>query len=170
MLYSLAANKPSFKTIDFKTGLNVVLADRTKESTKKDSRNGLGKSTLIEIIHFCLGANKGETLNKKKLEDWTFTLTLDLAENKYSVSRSTTDQNKIIIDGDCSNWPLKPEKDDLGKQFLSLRNWNKTLGVLLFDLKFEYGQDYHPTFRSLISYIIRRNGHSGKYSKIEKIS
>lgn len=163
MIHSIKADRLSFKTINFKTGLNVVLADRTKESTKKDSRNGLGKSTLIEILHFCLGAHKGEALNKPKLEDWTFTLTLDLADKKYEVSRNTSEQNKIIIDGDCSNWPIKPEKDDAGNQYLTARQWNKTLGVLMFDIQLEYEYDYHPTFRSVISYIIRRNGQTGGY-------
>jgi len=58
MIRSITADKSSFKSIKFENGLNVVLADRTKESTKKDSTNGLGKSTLLEIIHFCLGSNK----------------------------------------------------------------------------------------------------------------
>ena len=56
MIRSVSANQKSFKTVHFEPGFNVVLADRTKDSTKKDTRNGLGKSTLIEIIHFCLGA------------------------------------------------------------------------------------------------------------------
>lgn len=52
MIYSVSCDKPSFKNIEFKPGFNVILAERTKESTIKDSGNGLGKSTLIEIIHF----------------------------------------------------------------------------------------------------------------------
>jgi len=52
MIRSITANKESFKTITFEKGMNIILADRTKESTKKDSTNGFGKSTLIEIIHF----------------------------------------------------------------------------------------------------------------------
>ncbi|MFM6726441.1 MAG: DUF2326 domain-containing protein, partial [Dolichospermum sp.] len=57
MIYAVRCNQPSFKTVNFRPGLNVVLADRTEESGIRDSRNGLGKSTLIEIIHFCLGGN-----------------------------------------------------------------------------------------------------------------
>lgn len=91
MIYSIKSNKLSFKKIEFKPGFNVILAERTKESTKKDSRNGLGKSTLIEVIHFCLGASKGETLSKKEMEGWSFTVDLDLAGKRYSV----TAKNKI---------------------------------------------------------------------------
>lgn len=153
MIYSVKSDQPSFKTIDLKPGFNVILAERTKESKKKDSRNGLGKSTLIEIIHFCLGANKGETLSKKELDDWSFTIDLDIAGKKYSVTRNTSKQNKIIIGGDCSGWPIPPDADlETGTKVLSKNDWNKTLGVLMFGLKPSYNtMKYVPTFRSLIS-------------------
>lgn len=164
MIYSIKCDKQSFRTIHFKKGFNVILAERTKESTKKDSRNGLGKSTLIEIIHFCLGGNKGETLNKSHLEDWTFTLELDLDGKKYAVSRNTKDQNKIYIDGDCSEWQVKPEVDEKSKrQIFSRNDWTKVLGMQMFEVNSVYDEKYHPTFRSLISYFIRKNGQSGAF-------
>ena len=86
MIHSVTADRPSFKTVEFKPGFNVVLAERTKESTKKDSRNGLGKSTLIEIIHFCLGNSKGESLSKKEVNGWTFTIDIDLGACAEDIS------------------------------------------------------------------------------------
>lgn len=165
MIYSVSCDKPSFKNIEFKPGFNVILAERTKESTIKDSRNGLGKSTLIEIIHFCLGANRGETLSKHELDDWTFTIDIDLAGKRYSVARNTSDINKVIIEGDCSDWPIKPDVDKKsGKQIMSARNWNRILGVLMFGLQpFYEGMKYVPTFRSLVSYVIRRDGQRGAF-------
>ena len=58
MIHAVRCDHPSFNTVSFKSGFNVVLADKTNQSSIKDSRNGLGKSLLIEIIHFCLGASK----------------------------------------------------------------------------------------------------------------
>ena len=52
MIHAVRANKSSFHAVEFTAGFNLVLADRTKESTRKDSRNGLGKTTLLEIIRF----------------------------------------------------------------------------------------------------------------------
>ncbi len=165
MIHSVKCDKPSFKTIEFKPGFNVILAERTKESTKRDSRNGLGKSTLIEIIHFCLGSNKGETLKKPNLDDWTFTLELDLGNKRYSISRNTLHTNKILIEGDCSDWTIKPTTDEkTQKQVISQRDWNKALGILMLKLQPIYDDlKYIPTFRSLISYFIRRNGQSGAF-------
>ncbi len=165
MIYSIKSDKPSFKNIEFKSGFNVILAERTKESTKKDSRNGLGKSTLIEIIHFCLGANKGETLSKKEMEGWSFTIDLNIAEKRYSVTRNISEQNKIVIEGDCSGWPITPDIDNkTGARILSRNDWNRVLGVLMFGLNPSFGDmKYVPTFRSMISYLIRRNGQRGAF-------
>jgi len=165
MIYSIKSDKPSFKNIEFKPGFNVILAERTKESTKKDSRNGLGKSTLIEIIHFCLGANKGETLSKKKMDGWSFTVDLDIAGKRYSVTRNISEQNKIVIEGDCSGWPITPDTDkETGAKVLSRNDWIRVLGVLMFGLKPSFGEmKYVPTFRSMVSYLVRRNGQRGAF-------
>jgi len=165
MIYSISCDKSSFKRVDFNPGFNVVLAERTKDSTKKDSRNGLGKSTLIEIIHFCLGGSKGETLSKHELNDWSFTLDMDIGKKRYSITRNTADQNKVIIDGDCSDWPLKPENDEkTNDQIMSSRDWTKVLGSLMFGLQLSYPDlNYAPTFRSIISYFVRRNGTRGGF-------
>jgi uncharacterized protein YydD (DUF2326 family) len=165
MIHSVSSDKASFKRIEFRPGFNVVLAERKKESSKKDSRNGLGKSTLIEIIHFCLGADKGETLNKKELDGWSFTLELDIAGKRYSVTRNTAEPNKVIIEGDISKWPIIPNIDaKTGAKILSRNDWNKVLGVLMFGLSPSYDETkYTPTFRSMISYLIRRNGQRGAF-------
>ncbi len=165
MIRSITCNKPSFKPVTFEPGFNVILAERTKESTKRDSRNGLGKSTLIEVIHFCLGGNKGETLRKPQLNDWAFTLELDIGKNSYSVTRNTAEQNKVTVQGDCSSWPLKPEiNKNTGQQMMKVRDWNRVLGALMFGLQLSYPDfEYVPTFRSLISYFVRRNGASGGF-------
>ncbi|MBN2222636.1 MAG: DUF2326 domain-containing protein [Vallitaleaceae bacterium] len=165
MIYSIKSNKPSFKTVRLHPGFNVILAERTKESTKKDSRNGLGKSTLIEIIHFCLGANKGETLKKKELDDWEFTIELDIAGKRYAITRNTSELNKIIIDGDCIGWSTIPDTDKkTGTRVLSKNDWNKLLGHLMFGLNIDDSRvKYTPTFRSVISYFIRRNGQKGAF-------
>jgi len=149
----------SFRDIRFKTGFNVVLAERTKESTNKDSRNGLGKSTLIEIIHFCLGAgaiaNKGLLI--EPLLNTTFTLDLTLANKPVSVSRNTSDPRNVLIIGDTSNWPIQPENNIFGERNLSVKDWNSLLGNLMFDLPINIlEKQYNATFRSLISYSIRR--------------
>ena len=156
LIRSVKANKPSFRTVYFKPGFNVVLADRTQTSSKKDSRNGLGKSTLIEIIHFCLGANvqRNKGLHISSLRNWIFSLELTLAGKIFTVSRSINEPQRVVIEGDTSDWTVKPKEED-GELTFSILRWNKLLGSLLFDLPIKE-EKFSPTFRSLISYFIRR--------------
>lgn len=157
MIHSIYSNKKSFQKIEFHDGFNVILADRTEESTSKDSRNGLGKSTMINIIHFCLGGDPKDALNESELEDWEFFLEIDLEGGKYTISRSPGNKGQIFIDGDYSDWPIKPKVDtDSGKYFLTKNSWRDILGKYMFDLPMGL-PTFHPSFGSLISYFIRKH-------------
>ncbi|HRQ42092.1 MAG TPA: DUF2326 domain-containing protein [Chloroflexota bacterium] len=158
MIHAVRADQPTFKAVRFEPGFNVILAERTKESTKKDSRNGLGKTTLIKIIHFCLGANTspGKDLRREPLDGWTFYIDIDLRGLFYTVARNTSNPGRITITGDYSGWPIQPHIDsDTHEASLSLRDWNAVLGWLMFDLPVSNEEKYRPTFRSLINYFIR---------------
>lgn len=159
MIRSLRANQNTFKAVEFKDGFNVILADRTKSSTKKDSRNGLGKSTLIELIHFCLGSKpvSGEGIRNKALSGWIFSLEIDLDKKTYIVSRSVDEPGRIIIEGNTQSWPLDLRVDEkTNKKFLLANEWTEILGWLMFDIPIGRGPlKYAPSFRSLISYFIR---------------
>lgn len=159
MIHAVRANQASFKTVEFTSGCNVVMADRTKESTKKETRNGLGKSTLLEIIHFCLGASATtkQGLLVDTLAGWEFTLDLTLQGEQISVTRSTATPAKVYIAGNTATWPIQPWYDNKNDRFtLEVKEWNKVLGHLLFGLPVTTAGEYRPTFRSLLSYFIRR--------------
>ena len=158
MIKAVRCDKKSFKNVNFEKGFNVVLAQRTKESTEKDSRNGTGKTSLIEIIHFCLGSTitPRNTLRVKELEDWTFILDLTLRGTEYTVYRNTLNRSYIKIEGDFSDWPIKPLYDDKENAYImKARDWTSLLGYMMFDLPIIIDTKYTPTFRSLISYFIR---------------
>lgn len=159
-LRRLTSNQPSFKHVEFRKGFNIVVAERTKESTRKDSRNGLGKSTLIELIHFCLGkgTTKGQVPVVEELQGWEFTLELELFGNVVTLSRAVDDQRRIAVAGDFSSWPITPEWDeDETKFFISLAGLRDNLASDFFGLGSEDATPkYSPTFRSLISYFSRR--------------
>lgn len=162
MSYTIRAvrcNRVSFREVEFRPGFNVILADRTKESGSKDSRNGLGKSTLIEIIHFCLGARmrRGKGLGVVDLRGWAFSLELTLANKVVTVTRNTEEQAKIVIEGDTTEWPIQPKVKE-GQRILSVKDWTTVLGVLMFGLPIDNEErKFQPSFRSLISYFTRRD-------------
>jgi uncharacterized protein YydD (DUF2326 family) len=156
MINAVFANKDSFKAVEFAFGFNVILADRTETSSSRDSRNGLGKSTLIEIIHFCLGSSprKGTGLRVSSLRGWTFSLNLTLAGQEVFVTRSIDEPSTIMIQGDTSNWVIQP-RTEKGEKIFRIEDWKKFLSTLIFGLPIDEERQFAPNFRSLISYFIR---------------
>ncbi len=158
MIRKVFANNPSFKVVEFHSGFNVVLADRTKESTKKDSRNGLGKSTLIEIIHFCLGARalRGKGLLVDPLKDWAFSIVLQMEDEDITITRAVNNPDFVTVDRVVSCWPLQGEIQN-GQSSYNVKEFNSWMGCSMFGLRnAENGDKYQPTFRSLISYFVRK--------------
>lgn len=163
MIRSIRSNNASFKSVEFTSGYNIILADRKKaagKDDKKNTRNGAGKTTLIEIIHFCLGAQAGKKsiFKSEHLKGWSFTLSIDIDGQCYELERETDVPNRIYIYGNIEhlNWDLKFDKK-LHKYYLSPGNLNNLLLELFFGI--ERNQEiikYAPSFRELISYSIRR--------------
>lgn len=165
MITRIYANDKRFKPIEFKTGLNIVLADRQKESDAKDSRNGVGKTTLMHIIHFCLGADLNrKALPVNEIEDWIFFFEMDFNGVSFKANRAISNAGAIEVEGQLDDLPISPEVDEkTGKFFYKLADWKNLLGIYFFDLKGIREDKYIPFFRGLISYFVRVG--IGAYSK-----
>ena len=159
MIHGVSANQKSFHAVTFTTGLNIILAERSTISTEKDTRNGIGKSTLIEIIDFCLGSRltKGKGLLIEPLEQWAFTIDITLDGNRVKVTRSVAEQNLIVVDGPTKGWTEQPDIDEkTGQKFFRADRWRTLLGWVLFDIPRSVDQlPYKPSYRSLVSYLVR---------------
>lgn len=157
MIRAIRANKATFRSVTFEPGFNVVLADKTDKSSQKDSRNGAGKSLLVEIIHFCLGGSTGTSLKKKELHDWRFTLDLRLGGKDVSVTRGLDHPNKVEIEGDVAFAPtdlLLPIPG--GSLQMKSTEWSRCLGTVTFGLSAEEKpQPFAPRFRSLFPFFAR---------------
>lgn len=167
MIKAIWASDSRFQRIEFKPGFNVVFADRSTKSSDKDSRNGTGKSTTIEIIHFCLGAQYSalKTLSDVELEDWTFSLLITLDGHDVVVSRNTKMYPRVTLSGGWKKLPILQKyidsKDETKDELIvAISEWTTILGILMFNL--DQPSDtapqlkYKPSFRSLISYFARR--------------
>ena len=165
MIYSVKSNQPQFRKVDFSPGFNVVLATRTERSSAKDSRNGLGKSTLIDIIHFLLGKKPTDRLPADQLGNWSFNMTLDLGKNKVTVTRAISDSKKIVVSGGGDEFYKTLEKyESNGKFEMYPSQWTNILGSYHFGLDAENEESYTPSYSSLINYFSRRNGTRGGYT------
>ncbi|WP_405713663.1 DUF2326 domain-containing protein [Streptomyces xanthophaeus] len=102
MLRRLTANDPRFRAVDFRPGMNLLVAEATPGSTHTDSRNGTGKSSVVELLHFLLGAavKKTSLPARPALRTTAFSLLLDWPglDEPVQVSRCGAKPNLVRTD------------------------------------------------------------------------
>jgi uncharacterized protein YydD (DUF2326 family) len=160
VIRSISSNQASFHRVAFQPGFNLVIADCTQQSHERDSRNGLGKTLLLEILHFCLGADAtiGKGLCRPELAGWTFTVELDLGGHPVTVTRLIDAPKRVYFPEANGHLPVRPERQRGEDQFsMSIAEWNAVLGVLSFGLPLDGTSSYAPSFRGLFSYFARRS-------------
>lgn len=158
MIRAVSANKRGFHDAAFTTSVNLVLADRSSTAGNKDTTNALGKSTLIEIIDFCLASNTspGKGLRIEALQGWAFTLELTIGGNDIAVTRSPDAPGFFAVEGSTVGWPVQPTLNKEGMPGLDTKKWRAVLAWAFFGIS-ELASDsgYKPSARSLISYFVR---------------
>lgn len=166
MIRKIGSDQQSFKTLTFHSGLNVLLADKTEGSHDRQSRNGAGKTSFVELVHFIFGANAPPNgiFRSDALVDWTFNLTVDIHGNTVTVARSGRKPSRIQVDGLAYDSLGLPRPLIDSRSYL-IRNmqWRTVLGDLWFGLPTEVdgSTKYLPTFRSLFPLFARRQESGG---------
>jgi uncharacterized protein YydD (DUF2326 family) len=167
MIRRLGSDLASFKTLTLKSGLNILLADKSESANDRQSRNGAGKTSFIELVHFLFGADarKDGIFRSDALTAWTFDVALDIAGEAISAARSGAKPSRVFVNGPVENWPIPPQFDTRAGLFdLSNENWKANLGQLWFGLPISVGDEaerFQPSFRSLFSYFVRRQNGGG---------
>ncbi|WP_329455537.1 ABC-three component system protein [Streptomyces sp. NBC_01497] len=182
MLRQLRADDERFKTVTFQSGLNLLVAETTDVSRSTDSRNGSGKSSMIELLHFLLGGrpDNKHLVAREELRRTTFTLSLDWPElrQELRVSRSGGDAKTVTLDPAVARRPgptglsriaeppslwevAEPETLPVtvaGPQKVHFTEWQALIEENLFGLTGD-----HPgvSGRALLSFLIRRVGDHG---------
>ena len=118
-LKRLSCNQKTFREINFKPGLNFILAKKSNPQDKdtKITHNGVGKSLIVSLIHFCLASNSNEEF-EKKIPNWEFVLEFSVAGENFISKRNTSNQNQIY----------------LNNQLMSLDKFRDLLGEKLFNI------------------------------------
>ncbi len=166
MIHSITSDLESFKTLSFGPGLNILLAEKTAQSTDRQTRYGSGKTSFVELVHFIYGddAKPDSIFRSDGLKPHCFEMQADIGGHVISATRSGTKPARITLQGETEHWPIRPELDKkTGDLALSSTNWRADLGALLFDLPTDPDaiSRFGPTFRSLFSYFARRQGGGG---------
>lgn len=144
-LISLYSNQESFRSVEFNlAGPSFIVARQKNPGTNDDGKtyNGVGKSLLVRIIHFCLGASENNYKSFcEQLTDWVFYLDFKVNVQQFTVKRRVSEPNKIF----------------LNDEELSIRKFNEKLEALCFSIPDDI---QYLSFRSLIPFFIRPNKES----------
>jgi uncharacterized protein YydD (DUF2326 family) len=170
MIVSITSSIPTFKTVTFQAGLNVLLADTRPEAKDTETRNSAGKTSLVEIIHFLLAANcdKDSVFRTKALIEHSFTGIFTIQGVQFEVMRSGKDPAKIFLlrGGEDDKRLTKKADKESGRTFVSNSNWRIFLGHAMFGLPLVAGSSAFdepgaPTFRAMFAYFARRRNNGG---------
>lgn len=143
MIHRIYSSLSSFKNLEFHSGLNVLLAEKSEGATSRQTRNRAGKTSLIEIVHFLAGGNINEKtpFQAHKLQDVKFGMEFDLSGETIIIERL----NK------------KRAGFKLNDSTISAKKWRNQLGKDMFGLSDGSDEEGRtPTFRSLFAYFVRR--------------
>ena len=177
MIHSISSDLSTFKALTFGPGLNILLADKSEGANDRQSRNGAGKTSFVELIHFLFGGNadKDSIFRSPELTSWSFEARVDVGRAIVDVARSGTKPSRICLQGDTSAWPLQPSLDaKTGDLVFTNEQWRALLGSMFFVLSGnDEGNDqprFRPTFRSLFSYFARRQNSGGLVAPTQQAS
>ena len=161
MIRRIGSDLKSFKTLFFEPGLNILLADKSEGASDRQSRNGAGKTSFVELVHFLCGSNvdKRSIFRSDALVDSTFNMTVQIDGKDCVVERSGAKPSRILVTGPAVPWPtsagtlFNSDTDELSNE-----KWRQMLGHFWFGLDVPHTpiRKYSPRFRSLFSYIVRR--------------
>lgn len=135
-LESLGSDDARFKTLIFHDGMNLVLAEKTQESSDTDSRNGAGKTSIIRLLRYLLGG---------KRDSWIQSLA------KYVESPFWVD-----VEGKCGQIRIEREAGStavvIGDRTYSSEEWRQRSGTLLLG----WDEDHEkPTAQQIFAQLLR---------------
>ncbi|MFE6305800.1 ABC-three component system protein [Nocardiopsis sp. NPDC057823] len=159
MLRELKADDSRFRAVIFRPGLNLLVADRTAASTNDQSRNAVGKTSAVELIHFLLGAEKTPLVTRRENKETTFELVMDWPSapgGRLSVHRSGKNHAKVHVDPDI----LGHEPDALIQRggTITVKEWRSALERELFGIR---EPDKALSGRLLLGFYLRRTEKNG---------
>ncbi len=153
MIHSISSSDQRFKTVNFRSGLNILLAERHDDASETDTRNGAGKSSLVLLLHFLLGANVGKNsiFASEALSTSRFSMDFDLNGVRTTVSRSGATPGALSVSSPTAR---RDGQLDVGpsSDIVKPSDWLAMLRRSWFKLEGEDG----PSARSLLSYFARR--------------
>ncbi|WP_404309157.1 DUF2326 domain-containing protein [Neorhodopirellula lusitana] len=138
-LIELTSNRSSFKPVRFnESGLSLIVGRHSNPNSRDSTStyNGVGKSLIVTLIHFCMGGKRNPQI-EEHLVDWQFNLVFTHDNARYEVTR-TVGETRVSLNGE--DMPLAEYKRRLSAMAI-----------------FQLPEIEVPflTFKSLLSFFVR---------------
>ena len=169
MILGISSTLPTFKTLEFKPGLNVLLSNTANPESRGKTRNSAGKSSFVTIVDFLLGSSAARMslFESGDLAQHEFAGRFLISGQEVTVSRSGAQPTKIYVTSEhgLPDGIVKSD-DDAGRHYISDTNWKKYLGSTWFAIPSEgksehFDRKYAPSYRSMIKYFMRQKTDGG---------
>ena len=107
MIRKICSDLESFKTLRFGQGLNVLLADKSLGASDRQSRNGAGKTSFVELVHFLFGGSPqpDSIFRSDALKKSSFSAEVDIGGFPIAVTRSGRKPRHIQLQALAEGWP-----------------------------------------------------------------
>ena len=149
MIIELTSSLDTFKPLRFKSGLNILVAERHETSGAKDTRNGTGKTSFIELVHYLLAdkRNADDDFHKPQIIGSEFCGKFSDGSLDFVIcKKSNTDSDEL-------------KKDGLA---ITPKNLRKELALKWFSLNEEDSTPtYGSKFGALLAYFVRKERNGG---------
>lgn len=178
MIRRIHSSLSTFKEIEFREGLNLIVVDSEPGASEKQTRNSAGKTSIVELVHFLLGAdaNKDSLFRHPAIAHCTFSASLDIGGKTVAIERSGSKPGRLYpSEPAAQQLPITCSKErTTGRMYISNGDWKRVLGHCLFGLPLDssgtdHARKHSPSFRSMYSYFARRRN-SGGFMHPEKNS
>jgi uncharacterized protein YydD (DUF2326 family) len=146
---SLGSFDERFKSLEFRSGLNILVADRTEGSGQGDSRNSVGKTSFVKLLRYVLGGDLPNEFKIPELAEHTFKLTLRLpstdgsGEDTVTVTRAVSPTTRVQVSG----WSAVTER-----QPIHVDEWKALQAEYLFHIPEDVSR---PTSGQLWGQLVR---------------
>lgn len=143
------------REIIFRKGINLIV-DETPSGDKKTTGNNVGKTTVLKLIDFCLGANPKAIYVDPETKKDVYSLVKDFLINDEVVAMLTLKED---LD-DPNSSEIKIERNFLSrtKKMQKINNeifTDEEFEIKLLQLIFPEQHAEKPTFRQIISHNVR---------------
>lgn len=172
MIHRIYSTDGRFKELNFRPGLNVVVAEKTTGARKEQTRNAAGKSSILEIIHYALGckATKDGLFYKDVFSGESFGMVFDLAGQKVHVERPAgkdNGRNQFYFHANVPGFIREELADAMlpEDRFLKTNVWTEILGRQTFGIS--DGTKFSPSFRLAFPYFCRIDSDGGMHDAFE---